>query len=218
MNDSERFFRQLLEERGLVHGQDFWHDEEMFSQLSRLGTVPDFYLKRGSEQLLIEVKELQGNGVRRSGRGVQTPSARQLQAALVEPLKRAKNQLAPYVHKYGLPTLVVFFDTNGTHLLERATMELVFGEPNFWIFHDPNTGQGSDPAFHLGGRDLLNNRKGAHVSALGVIGCEQWDAFRAWQAQDASLAKLRVRILRNPHAKFPAPLTFFNAQTDQVYE
>lgn len=219
MTEGESLFAELLDERGLVHGQSYWYDSEMIETglLQDLGPLPDYYVTVGKEPLLIEIKEFVLEGPLKKG-GVRSIAHSAFHRALSPPFRKAKSQLKPYAAQLNIPTLVLFYDTTGTHILPREVLEMLFGMPEFVIPHDPKTGIGGEPLFKRGGGQQMNKDTGNYISAVGVIGFDQIEYFVACANKDMSLVRPRVRILRNPYADIEAPLQCFNADKDVIYE
>ena len=217
MTEGETLMHQLLKERGLLPRKHFWADQDVLLKLPDRGPLPDFYIEKDGTKLLIEVKDLEKQGPRRRDLSFQMTTPVQYQKSLEQPFRKAKEQLKPYAQELNIPTLVVFYDASGTHMLNEHTLGTLFGDPVFHIYHDPATGSSEGPFAHRGSGQQLNETTGTHISAIGVLGFELWNQFLAWANEDLSLQKPRIRILRNPHATLPAVLDIFNAKDDVIY-
>jgi len=219
MTEGESLLYQLLEARGLQSGIHFWYDKNILAKLPNLGTIPDFYIEKDTIKLLIEVKDLEREGSFKRGRSnrVQMSTPEQYQKALEGPFRKAKTQLKPYLVQLQIPTLILFFDFKGTHLLSRHILETLFGEPTFDIIHHPLTGRGEGPFMHRGSGQQMNQQAGTHVSAVGALGFDLFNHLAACIIGEESKAQPRVRILQNPYAIVPAKFDIFNADDDEIY-
>ena len=199
-------FAWLLRQRGIP----FWDEDSLESRIKiREGKRPDFYAEpQRQPPILVEVE------------GLQAIRSRFLAVDPVQNLKRlrgpvelAAKQLRPY-RVLGIPMIVVVDNARRVGV-SLATIDLtqLLGVTEIRVPIDPTTGAKAGRArLHHGHGQMLTPTRRQYVSAVAVNlpkrGFEYIDRLEQERP-------MRVRVLHNPYAQVPLPLSVFSDQEDE---
>jgi hypothetical protein len=199
-------FAWLLRQRGIA----FWDEDCLELRIKiREGKRPDFYAEpKGQPPILVEVEGL--HAIR--SRFLAVDPVQNLKR-LRGPVELAAKQLRPY-RVLGIPMIVVVDNARRVGV-SLATIDLtqLLGVTEIRVPIDPTTGAKAGRArLHHGHGQMLTPTRRQYVSAVAVNlpkrGFEYIDRLEQERP-------MRVRVLHNPYAQVPLPLSVFSDQEDE---